>query len=286
MTIINEQASFDAQVAVIINNLTNPAANSGWMTTVNDNGQTANVPAFTITPSVPGINNSLLPSSSQTGVTFSCAMAVSDISDSSTSVSFNGGAGIEVDLDFLVFAGAETSVSYNASTFNENAASINATMTFDGVTAVSIIPAAYNSSSNIGWWEPDFISQAANGSSSVSGPQMIPASNYNLGANGNFGVVNEIFISQMPTFSLVYQSTDISGFQEALSTDTSWGVSFLGIPLCGGSTTTNYSASAEQTSATEITITMTPPVGGVAVSANDQLANVIGATMVWPGQAN
>lgn len=257
------------------------AASPGWMQTVDDNGTNAIVPTININQSTATIQNALYPSAGS-GASFSVVMGVQKIDQNTVQVTASGGIGGQGSIGwFGLYGGA--SASYNMFSFDEQVQSLSVKMTFNGVTKVTPIPAPYDISSRSGWWNPKPIKDAVNFDPTKGGYKFNLDPGYNFGTNGTFGLISNVVISQQPTFELTYTKANFSKFQQVFQQQSSWGISFLGIPLAGGSQSYYHSELKEDATAGTITITMTPPVGPAPVPTLDQLAYVIGAQILWPG---
>lgn len=286
-TLQNAVATYNNEIKAIKNNLqVAPAtSNPGWMTAITSStGKTQMVPYLSMSPSVAGIQNSLFPSSG--GSSFSFGLAASYVDSTTCKVSVSGSAAVSAPAGFFSWTNASTKTSYDLTTFNSNTATVSVNMSYNGLTAVTPVlsQSQYNVSTGYGWWMPSFISEAANNTKGATGLSFNPQPvSIDFAENGNFGVLSNIYISQMPTFSLTYQSTDISTFQEVFSQTSKFSVKFLGITLDSGSESTYSSTVTQDVSAKTITVTMSPPVGASPVSTLDQMAYVVGAALSWPG---
>lgn len=143
--------------------------------------------------------------------------------------------------------------------------------------------AGYSVATNTGWWNPDVIEDAANGNPDQSGYQFTPEPQFDFGVNGTFGAIRRLLIAQQPTISLTYETSHFDEMQQVFQEHSSWGVSFLGIALAGGSQSYYASSLTQDAASQTVTVTMTPVGMTTPVAAADQLAYVIGAEMIWPG---
>ncbi|OCX52146.1 hypothetical protein BEL04_11680 [Mucilaginibacter sp. PPCGB 2223] len=282
--IIGAQQAVVSELSNVLKNIQGPVNYStsnptpaGWMALVDDNGPVSSCePQWILNPPAATITTGL-----ETGSSFTVRLTVTDIDNSTCNVSVNGGAGVSVGVGFFGI-NASTSASYDLSTITENITQLDVTMTFNGVTNISMVPSAYNISTSAGWWLPSILSQAVNYNSAVSGPYM-PPSAYNFNQDGNFGVLNNLFISQLPAMELTFTTINADEINQIFTTTTSWGVDFLGIDFGGGSSTSTYTSHVSDYSSNSITITMAPPSFPSSLPSNDQTAFVIGASLTWPG---
>jgi len=80
--------------------------------------------------------------------------------------------------------------------------------------------------------------------------------------------------------------SNYSAFTQKIQEQSSWGITFLGIPLAGGDQSYYHATTSQNSNANTVTITMTPAGITTPVSPTDQLAYVIGAQILWPGAAS
>jgi hypothetical protein len=281
----NAVVSFNNQLNQTRNNVNPPIKPTsvlpGFMQIINNLGATQIVPKIDIAESTAVIQNELLPASG-TGRSFSVTLDTSKYSSTEVRVSASGKASIGASNFFLGFH-ASAGVSYDMYNFASNLTTCTIKMTFNGVTTVTPKPSSYDISTGNGWWNPEPIQDAANPSTDQSGYKFSPKPSYNFGVNGNFGTLARIMISQQPIISLEYSSTDYASFKSIFKENSSWGVSFLGIPLGGGSQSYYKCITSQNTQKQTVTITMSPAGITTPVSATAQLAYVIGAQILWPG---
>ena len=277
--------SSNAQLAQMRANVqTIPAtAASGFMQTVNDSGNTQIVPAITIVESTGNIQNALFPAPITSGQSFTASYTFSSQSSSTVQVQSSSGAIGVGDLVFLL-AFSDGSSSYNAFSFNSSLTTCSVTLTFNGVTTFTPSYSQYNLSTGSGWWNPQPIAQAAANTPLIqSGYSFTQNPGYDFGANGNFGLISRLLISQQPVISLTYTTSDYSSFQQTFQQNSSWGITFLGIGLGGGSNSYFQATTSQNASAGTVTLTMSPPGTSTPVAPTDQLAYVVGAEVLWPG---
>ena len=90
-------------------------------------------------------------------------------------------------------------------------------------------------------------------------------------------------ISQQPIISLSFSTSNYKAYQETFKEESAWGIGIFGIPIAGGSQSYYQSTSSYDSNSNTVTVTMTPVGITTPVAAVDQLANVVGAQIVWPG---
>lgn len=254
----------------------------GWMQTVDDRGVLAIVPQITVAESTANIQNNLIPSSGQ-GKNFTASIQVNKSSSNTVNVTASAGIqGSGLVADLFVFSGG-ASASYNLLTVDQSVTNIDVAIGFNGVTTVTPSPVSYAVSNGTGWWNPQPIQAAVGYSPSVSGYKFNQAPAYNFKANGNFGFLSRLMIAQQPTLTLTFYTSNYQSFQQTFQQQSHWGISFLGIPLAGGSQSYYSAQTSVNQSAGTVTVTMTPVGINTPVSPMDQLAYVIGAEVLWPG---
>ena len=275
------QASRNALITDILDNLS-PAPDKvepGWMK-ISYEGVSSIVPQMNINQSTATIQNNLYPKDGGTG--FSVGLEVTKIDSNTVNVSADGGVSGSGWIDFFRFS-AGGSASYNMFSFSESITTCNMSISFKGITKVTPSFQPYDISSFTGWWYPTAIQDAANHKPGSTGYQFDTKPPYNFANDGDFGVLANILIAQEPTFTLVYTDTEYSYFKEVFEEHSSWGVSFLGIPLFGGSQSYFHSTIKEDTTKKTVTIEIKPPAMVSPVQPLDQLAYVLGAQILWPG---
>lgn len=278
--------SFNNELARVRNNIAPQppltAAAPGFMQTVDDKGNTKIEIEIDVAESTGVIQNNLIPQPG-TGKSFSASFDVVRQSSSTVQVSAQGGASGAGDLDFFLTLSGSGGASYNMFSADSSLTTCSVTLTYNGVTTVTPEFAKYDVTSGTGWWFPDPIEEAANPTPDQSGYQFTPKPAFNFGVNGNFGAIARLMISQQPVLSLSFVTANYHAFQEVFQENSSWGLSFLGIPIAGGSQSYYRCNTSFNSSSNTVTVTMTP-VGVVnPVTPMDQLANVVGAQIVWPG---
>jgi hypothetical protein len=257
----------------------------GWMQIVFDNGQTAIVPQFTIVESTAVIQNNLLPTEG-TGTQVNCSFKANKLSSNEVQVNAEGGAAGIGDIADLFLIEGEASAEYNLFSFDESVSDIDIEMQFNGVTTVTPAPVSYDVSTGTGWYNPAPIQAAVAYTPGVSGYQFTPNPGLDFGTDGNFGLIARLMISQQPIVTLTFDTSNYSLFTQKIQEQSEWGITFLGIPLAGGSQSYYQATTQQNSSANTVTITMTPAGITTPVSPTDQLAYVIGAQILWPGAAS
>jgi hypothetical protein len=256
--------------------------NNGWMQIIEDSGNLQIVPKFNIAESTTVIQNALFPASGS-GTTFTSTFTATKASSTQVNVNAEGGIAGFGDVFDLIFFEGEASAKYSLWSFDSSLNSVSIAMEFNGVTTVTPSPVSYNISTGTGWFNPAPIQSAVAYNAGVSGYQFTPNPGLNFAAKGNFGMISRLMISQQPTVTLTFETSNYSAFQQIISEQSEWGISFLGIPLAGGSQSYYKATTSQDSKANTVTIVMTPPATVSPVTPTDQLAYVIGAEVLWPG---
>lgn len=275
--------SCNNQITQTKNNVNPPSAPTvgpGFMQTVDATGNTLIVPEVDITESTGVIQNALLPTSG--GTSFSASFSAFAIDSDTVQISSSSGAGVG-DIGFFLGFSSEASSSLNIFSADTTQTSCTVTLTYNGVTTFTPTFYPYNVSTGKGWWNPDPIEEAANPTPNQSGYVFNPTPAYNFGVNGNFGVLSRLMISQQPVISLTYTTSNYAAYQKTFAEQSSWGVSFLGIPLGGGSQSYYSCQTSQDASSNTVTVTMSPAGISTPITPTQQLAYVIGAQILWPG---
>ncbi|KIC48174.1 hypothetical protein [Tateyamaria sp. ANG-S1] len=280
-TVQNAVNSYNSQIAQCAKNLSPTPAQvkPGWMSAADVTGKTAILPYLNIAEPTSTIQNGLNGSQG-----FDIAMSVTKVDQSTSQVSVEGGAGVSGWIDWF-HIGAGASASYNAFSFDSNVTQVDLSLSFKGVTKFTpqLSASAYNIGTGTGWWNPTLIKSAANHDPSVSGVAFTTPQSYNFAEDGNFGVLDVLAICDLPTITMVFHNASEQEFKSHFSQEAHWSVSFLGIPLGGGSE--SYESSVYKYDATSgtVTVTMTPPPAVIPGNILTSQAYVIGADCAWPG---
>lgn len=259
---------------------TTPSA--GWMQTINDSGTTAIVPAMSFDQSTATLQNNLLPASG-TGLSFTSTLTASKGANNVTSIEASGGIGGSGDILGILSFSASAGSSFSLWDVDATVTTVEVGLTFNGVTLATPQYSAYSVSTGTGWWNPAPIQQAVGYSSTSSGYEFKPTPAYDFGVNGDFGLLSNLMISQVPVLTLTYDTSNYAAFEKVFTAEAQFSVHLFGIPLAGGSVAYYSSASSFNSSSNQVTVTLTPVAVSTPVAATDQLAYVIGAEVLWPG---
>lgn len=252
-----------------------PSSSNGGLSTDDGNEN----PSYAVSTQLADILNGLQDTSNAVAL----SLGVSRYSSSEYRVSINGSSGFEIPiLDFFGLG-----VGANASYFEDDIATSSNTvdiqMTFPGVTSVNFGPTGYNMSTGQDWYWMEPITEAiANGTNDVSGFKFSPNPQIDFSANGPFGLLTGVAIATYPTVVISVTSSDYQSIATTFQQSTSFEVSFLGIPLGGGSQSTYSSSVNVNSSSQTVSITLTPPPQTVAGQAVSSVAWVLGVETNYP----
>ncbi|MFC4159029.1 hypothetical protein [Chitinimonas lacunae] len=277
----NSLSSFNNQIKQVVRNFTATTLKPGFMQTVDSSGKKKVEIEMRVLESVAAIQNELLPK--QGGRSFSASFQASKLDAETVSLSVQGGASGSGRLGFLFGFNAQAGASYNMFSADSSLTECDIELTFNGVTAITPQFTAFDINSLTGWWYPLPIADAANPRSDESGYRFTLKPMYDFAVKGNFGALGRLLISQQPVITLRYHTSNYQAFQETFKQDASWGISFLGIKLAGGSESYYRSTTSYDSQSQTVTVTMSPAGINAPLSPTDQLANVIGVQVVWPG---
>lgn len=262
----------------VLANLTQPTINNGGITTVNTSGVDQVRVGYNIGAAPTAIQNDL----ANTGRAISIDMAISSLDQKTANVSIGGSAGV-IGWGFLFGWGATTSVEKTINSYQGAGSEMTASLSYKGLSFVPVTRANYAQDTGKGWYYADMIAQAAkNVGADVSGYKFQTTPPYNLAANGNFGVVDVVMISQYPTITITYKNGSYEEFSQSFKQETNTGFSLFGIRIGGQESIYNSSLSKNSQAGT-FTVTFTPSKEVLTVPDLEKTTNVIGASVVYPG---
>lgn len=280
-SIQNAVNSYNAQIAQTAKNLSPTPAQvtPGWMSAADVTGKASVLPYLNIAEPTSTIQNGL---GGDQG--FGINMSVTQVDQTTSSISVEGGAGVTGWIDWFTI-GAGASASYNAFSFDQSVTQVDLSLTFKGVTKFTpqLSGSAYDIGTGTGWWNPALIKAAANHDPNTSGVGFTTPQSYNFAEDGDFGVLDVLAICQMPTIEMVFHNANEKMFQSHFAQKSSWSVSFLGIPLAGGSQSYESSVYKYDSTAGTVTVSMSPPPAVIPGNLLTSQAYVIGANCAWPG---
>lgn len=290
--ILNPLANYLNALGSSISLQNNSTMNNGYLQTAlqavqspsNTNGalQTDNnvyQPAYQISTQLSDIINAL----ANQGSAISLKMVITNVSSSQCTVSINGGTGFNIPfLDFFSFS-LGSQVNYFSDSIAMNSSSLEIDMEFTGVNLVNFGPVPFYLPTNQSWYWINPIQEAIkNGNNDVSGFKFSPTPQVNFGQGGPFSFPEGVAICNQPAITITAKTANYSRIETDLKTTTSFGISFLGIPLGGGSSTTYQQNVQTNSSNSTVVITLSPPKATVGGSSVDDSAWVLGVQTSYP----
>jgi hypothetical protein len=122
----------------------------------------------------------------------------------------------------------------------------------------------------------------SNGTQDVSGFKFSPNPQIDFSKTGPFGYLTGAAIATYPTVAITVTGSDYQSIATTFQQSTSFSVSFLGIPLGGGSESTYSHDVKTNSSAQSVTITLTPPAQTVAGQLTKSMAWILGVETEYP----
>ncbi len=269
----------NSYVAMALAALQTPtAANGGFLT---NDGTGKYYPAYNVSTPLPTIISNLQSGSNP----ISISMNVSIANASEYSVSIQGGTAF--NIPFGGFFGL--SVGGNASYFHDeivqNSSSVNVQMTFTGATIVNFSPAPFNQATQQNWfWMQPILEAIRNGQQDVSGYKFAVAPGIDFSANGPFGLLQGVAMTNYPSAVITIKSSNYQSIQTTFQQTVSTSVSFLGIPLGGGSESTYSHSASSSASDSTVVITLNPPPSMVAGTSTSSVGWIMGVQTNYPVQ--
>jgi hypothetical protein len=259
-----------------LSNVQTPSATNGGLTT--DDGVIH--PAYAVATQLSDIINGL----SASGNAATLNMSVQRTSATQYTVSVNGGTSFQIPILDFFSVGVSSSASYFQDQIATSSNTISITMKFTGITLVNFGPVPFDLSTGLNWYWTLPITQAiANGSSGVSGFVFSPNPNLDFSTSGPFGYITGVAISNYPSVSITVSGSNYESIQKTFQSQTSVSLSFLGIPLGGGSVSTYSNSVSTDASNQSVTITLDPPPELVAGTSTSSVGWVLGVQTQYPG---
>lgn len=270
-------------LAQLVRNTSYPSEKNGGMSVVNPQTGiiTANQVGYSINKSLASIQNDL----QSPNKIISLKMHTERSTDNALSVSIEGKTGISVGSVLQFSVGASASYDMNRTSGTSETADVE--IIYDGYTMVPVSPLAWQQGTNVGWYYDDPIAAALkNTMNDDTGYRFISAtgSKYNLkpfDQGGNFGFLNYLLISNVPTVKITYTNADYNTFMEKWSTKVSGNLSLFGLISLG-----SFSAGASGSTVTKgannstFTVTFGPSQEILSVPQMQKTAFVIGGGIV------
>jgi hypothetical protein len=269
---------YNSQLANAGKNATNPSTHNGGLKI---SGQQELVPSWDVNSSLPAIIAGLQ-GSNAAKLTTTVQLPIQEIA-TQYSVSLDGGAPFLIPYaDFFTLT-----VGADANYFRDHIVSstnkpVALQFTFHGVTPVRMTPTALELSSLQGWyWLTPVRDAVKNADSDVTGYKFKEPQTVDLSAKGPFGWLQTVAISQYPTITITAQTDTFEEITTTVNTASVKG-SFLGVPLFLGSSNYSHAAVSDADEKT-VTITLTPPAGGLGASQAEKRGWVLGSITSYPG---
>ncbi|HEY2295659.1 MAG TPA: hypothetical protein VGM86_33565 [Thermoanaerobaculia bacterium] len=260
-----------------------PTERNGGMKLVNPN--TGGVSpdyqvAYTINAAISQLQNDL-----NSDRSFSLSMQVSQASGSSLRVSVDGGAGFTVGS--LLRFSLGTQFNYDMTTFQGTSTDCTVEIVYKGFTMAPIAASAWQQATSVGWFYGDPIAEAyRNQSKDVTGFKFVSTPPYNLGplaAGGDFGMLTNLLISNIPTVRIHYRNANFSSFKQAWSESVSGNLTLFGFISLGrfaqGASGSSYK---EGSSNSEFTVEFGPSKEVLSVPDLQKTAFPIGGSFDFP----
>lgn len=264
----------NGQKAAALNAVQFPTSANGALTI----GTTA-YPAYNVATPVSTILNGL--SAVNNAVTIK--MTVNRFSTSEYRVTVAGRTGFLIPVASFFTLGSGTNTRY----FEEQIAiednSVEIEMTFSGVTLVQYAPVSYNSATGKDWFFMNPIRQAiANGNADVTGFKFTRNPNIDFTKNGSFGLMQGVAISNYPSIKITAKGSNYEEISTTIRQSSGVRLSFLGIPLGGGATSSYSHETTTERSEQSVTITMDPPQELIAGATLDSEGWILGVQADFP----
>ncbi|AMP99089.1 hypothetical protein AY601_2191 [Pedobacter cryoconitis] len=265
-------------LSTALHNVQNAAAANGGM--LLDNSATTYNPAYAVSTPLSDIINGL----SATNNKIELNMTVTRSSDIEVKISIEGGASFEIPIASFLTLSVDASENYFSDIIAASSNTISVSMTFTGVTLVNYGPALFNIATGLNWsWMNPITDAIRNGSTDVSGFVFSPKPNIDFSEGGPFSFLTGVAISNYPSIEITVHSESYENIEKTIEQTVSLGVSFLGIPLGGGSESAYLHAASSSSSSSTVTIKLDPPADKVAGTNESSRAWVLGAETSYPG---
>jgi hypothetical protein len=277
--ILNAQSAANWAVSTMIANLQTPPATFQTWDPTQPTAPALPAPAFTTSPSAAQLANDLAPP-----ITGNLVIdADASQSESSTlHVTFDASGGGLIPIDWFVL-GVNASTQFNLFSNKGTGTSASVQLTFPNPTLVNVSPQPWDASSGLGWYSAGLIQQAAGNTGGTTGYAFRGAPPaLNLAVGGNFGRFAGLAVSQMPTIVITYETGNHSEFEQSFQEQSSWSLSFLGIPLGHASQSVYQAQSKKINESGGFALTFSPP-SQAGLASYDLYGFIIGGAVVYPG---
>ncbi|RAJ29244.1 lamin tail domain-containing protein [Pedobacter cryoconitis] len=265
-------------LSTALSNVQSATADNGGM--LLDDSATVYHPAFAVSTPLADIINGL----SATSNKIELNMTINRTSESELKINIEGGASFEIPIASFLTLSVDGSASYFSDTIATSSNTVSVKMTFTGVTLVNYGPTAFSMATGLNWsWMKPITDAIKNGSKDISGFAFSPKPNIDFSEGGPFSFLTGVAISNYPSVVITVESDSYESIEKTIEQTVSLGVSFLGIPLGGGSESTYSHDASSSSSSSTVTITLNPPPSMVAGTNESSTGWVLGAETSYPG---
>ncbi|WP_299298407.1 hypothetical protein [uncultured Tateyamaria sp.] len=228
---------FGRQITAVKGNIATPSQTNGGLQAYDRNNAKVWFPGYNVDPN--------FPTAFANGQTVNITVELTDVGQSSSSFSIEGGAGGSFPIDFLNIAGA-TSAQYSQSDFQSLMSKAKIQLEFTNVSYLAASPSNLTANNTIGWYLATILKQAFNNTAGDTGPYFISneATHKAVLKGGGLQSLRGLLVSTMPTGKMFFASDDYSSFQKYFHTQSHASVSLFGIiPIASSSTSFTKSSS-------------------------------------------
>lgn len=209
--------------------------------------------------------------------------SVSKVSDSEFQVSIGGGASFSIPHNWFFTLSVDADATYFQDQIVRSENTIEITLSFPGVTAVQLAPAALSLSTRLNWFWPQPLQSAIrNGTADVTDFKFSATPTTDWSLEGDFGYPQTLAISSYPTITIEVTGSNYDSIATTIAHSSSVQGTFLGIKLQGNSSSYSHDVKTNAASSS-VTITMSPPLQGMGDAVNQNVAWVLGASNYFPG---
>jgi len=241
------------------------------------------VPAYRVANSVSDILNAL----KNKGSKIELSMSVNRQTEDEFQVSIAGRAGFSIPVGIFFSVDVGGSASYFSSEIATSSNETTVNMTYTGVNLINYGPPPFSQAGETkNWFWMDPLTQAirngypakdATGFKFAAEPPVLDFSE-----KGPFSYLAGTAIANYPSVEIVVKSANYKKIENSFKQSASVGMSFLGIPLGGGSQGTYSHHATSDSASSTVTITLTPPPSMVAGNTNDSVGWILGVQPMFP----
>jgi hypothetical protein len=275
MHLENEIAMNRHYLATALTAAQNSDASNGGLPT--DDGQIQ--PAYAVSTPLADILNGLQSSSAA-----KISMQITRTSESEVTIHMQGQTSFTMPIGDFFDLSVDASASYFSDTIATSSNKVSIQMDFTGLTLVNYGPVTFDMPTERYWyWTKPIQDAISNGDQEVSGFKFSPVRNKtDFSSNGPFGYLTGVAISNYPSITITVESAYYESIKTTIKQTVSVGLSFLGIPLGGGSESTYKQTASSDDSKSTVTITLAPPPPKVEGTVEDQRGWILGVQTLFP----